>query len=343
MVLAPEELEIPQNPLSDLAFPPKTIVEQRRACFTLMSRDELLQPGGHTKAFGEFTIGLDALEARRLGIMPTIYYYRPCSDGKPSAEEAAIDGGLSQEILFRMSEARRVVLALAHIEAISARQSGQFKSEDYLRRAGLTLDDEPNVASAIANLEEASSKRILNYFETDRVSACNLVEWLEIILSLFQTADSKNRNTPLEYFAQREWRLIQAYSHGFHCLPLSAEKSLNLPNEESRAYANACREHLTEVIRKAKSKLNAESCYLFVGLPEKHFRDFITEIIVPSDWAVSVRSLVNEMENHSWKAAEISNGFTVFSSQVAHKLNGFRQQLPTFAALELSVRKTRKI
>lgn len=59
-----------------------------------------------------------------------------------------------------MSEARRIIIPLAHVEAISSRKTDKYKSEYYLRRAGLTLDDEPDVAAAFAELNEKSSAEI---------------------------------------------------------------------------------------------------------------------------------------------------------------------------------------
>jgi len=76
LLLTPEELEIPPNPLSDLDTPPLTRIIQRRACFTLVSREELYE-GPIIRQFGEFAIALDSHEARELGIVPTLYYYKP--------------------------------------------------------------------------------------------------------------------------------------------------------------------------------------------------------------------------------------------------------------------------
>jgi hypothetical protein len=170
LILTPESLFIPRNPLSTEPVPPQTRVQQRRACFTLMERAELLAPNGHTEAFGEFAIGLDSKEARSLGIMPTIYYYPPDKGiQNRNAEFAALDGGLSQEILFRLSEVRRLLVALAQLEAASDPGLKRFKSLDYLRMAGLVLHDEAGVAEELTKTDRSTAVQILKKFNTDRV------------------------------------------------------------------------------------------------------------------------------------------------------------------------------
>ena len=55
---------------------------------------------------------------------------------------ASEDSGLSEEILFRMAEIRRVMIALATIESASGLDPERKRPPEYLRAVGLTLEDE---------------------------------------------------------------------------------------------------------------------------------------------------------------------------------------------------------
>ena len=70
LLLTSEEFPIPTE-APDLSS--RTLKRSpRRACFTALSRSEIVD---HSKLFGSFSIGLNAIAARLLGVMPTIYVY----------------------------------------------------------------------------------------------------------------------------------------------------------------------------------------------------------------------------------------------------------------------------
>src|SRR5690242_2488019 len=91
---------------------PHDEIIQSRASFTLadaleLSKEyELIQNqtathAAHTDLFGDFAIGLDPIEARALGIMPTVYYYR--HDVETVFARTA---GLATQIIERLDEVR---------------------------------------------------------------------------------------------------------------------------------------------------------------------------------------------------------------------------------------------
>jgi hypothetical protein len=242
----------------------------------LLKREDLLKEGGHTNDFGNFAIGLDTLEARRLGILPTFYYYKNAAN--PSELE---DSGLSQEILFRLAEIRRILAVLATIEAKSSIDTARTKSIDYLYEVGLTLEDEGDVAERLLALCAVEADQIVGLFETDRVAAWNLAEWVEIILSLFQTADSARRNRHLAYLSQREWRIIQLYTQNLVCIPLDKNIAQRLDPPLRNLSKRACQD-LVKLRRRYGLDFSPDQTFLLVGTSQHHVRTFIKEIVVPT-------------------------------------------------------------
>lgn len=276
LLLTPEPLEIPQNYRSVRASPPNTTINQYRACFTLLERDDLLKKGGHANNFGSFAIGIDTLEARRLGILPTFYYYKNAA--LPSEEE---DSGLSQEILFRLAEIRRILAVLATVEAKSSIDNERAKSVDYLNEVGLTLEDEGAVAKRLRALKVVEADHIVDLFETDRVAAWNLAEWVELILSVFQTADSAKRNRHLAYLSQREWRIIQLYTQNLICIPLDKSISCRL-EPHLRNIAARTYQDIVEIRKRYGLGFLPDCTFLLVGTTRRRVRAFIEEIVVPA-------------------------------------------------------------
>ena len=287
LLLTPESLKIPPNPRSVRASPPYTFINQYRACFTLLDRKDLLKKGGHAKNFGNFAIGLDTLEARKLGILPTFYYYK--NTAKLSELE---DSGLSQEILFRLSEIRRILAVLATIEAKSSIDTERTKSVDYLSKVGLTLDDEGDVAKRLLALRATEADQIVGLFETDRVPAWNLAEWVELILSVFQTADSVKRNRHLAYISQREWRIIQVYTQNLICIPLDDNIARRLETRLRNIAARTCQ----DIVKIRGLDFSLDRTFLLVGTTQHLFHAFIEEIVVPADCKKKVCDLLRRYQ-----------------------------------------------
>lgn len=289
LLLTPESLTIPPNPDSSRERPPTSDVMQRRACFTLLDEDALLQGSEHQRAFGSFAIGISSYAGRTIGFLPTIYYY---SAYIASAGHLPPDSGLSQQLLFRLGEIRKLLIALAWVEARTglhqtdedAVRQEEVKSEEYLERFGLTLDDEldadegPQLAERLRHLDNCLAKQFYLHINTDRVRAWNLAEWMTILLSLLQTADSKRRNRHLAYFQQREWRVIHAYSPGVTIQSLG----------DGLDYY---RQHFDwSHIIASGSKVDKRHCSLLTHVQGRPFHTLIDTVMVPT----SVRSELSD-------------------------------------------------
>lgn len=307
LLLTPEPLEIPPNPDSDLRDPPATVVIQRRACFTLLSRKELIEDGKHLESFGRFSIGLDTNLARGLGIVPTFYYYK----SNVTENSDPFDSGISQQVLFRLSELRRLAIALARVEAHANPKSSRYRPRDYLNENGLTFDDEPDVAS-VDSVSRTTARQLTKLLGTDRVPAWNLAEWIELILSMFQTADSSERGRHLAYYEQREWRCIQLYGEKIDCYSLTQREMESLRDPFKLRILIEARSVLKRMLNRFRVGVEPEDCFLLIGCSHNPFRDFVSEIIVPSAYRNETLHTLKEMGMIEYFSELESHDFTVF-------------------------------
>jgi hypothetical protein len=326
ILLTPEKLKIPQNRNSQRADPPGPLeIIQRRACFTLLRQEELLashtgnresEPfhlstpklddtdmDSHVQIFGDFSVALDPIEARELGIMPVFYYYRvaPQKAGKISVSQRHFQGvdlrefGPSSEILFRLAELRALVIALAQIEALGAVEGRPVYPLDRLWEKSYILEKEPGPNQAISLLNRSLARSIYNCIDTDRVPAWNIIEWIDILLNAFQIADDSENLTSLAYYQQREWRIIQMFSPLLDCHSVHPHSDLH----DAKYFNNMKRINVLESIRSHSSlqgfTLDLDNTFILSGTNKRPFRSFIREIICPLDCAEQVIDLVSQL------------------------------------------------
>ncbi len=294
ILLTPEPLSVPRNPKSELSRPPSTFIEQRRACFTAVDRSDLLREDGHTTTFGQFSLGLEPADARRLGAVPVFYYHQ---------------AGLSLEVLFRLAEIRRLLIAVANIEAGSDPNGTQYPTRKKLKSWGLVLVDEPGVAELVENVCKEKADELLAFLATDRVAAANLAEWIEVTLSMFQKTEPSDGEI-LKYYKQREFRIVQVYSSEVWCLPLDLARGNGL-SKKAEAYIEACKAHLSEFKDEFKLRLDIGRCYVVAGTCDRKFRDFVREIICPPECVDGVRRLLGRLKIGKGWTETFDSGFGV--------------------------------
>jgi hypothetical protein len=311
LLLTPEELSIPIDPGSKRTPPPGPLkITQRRACFTLLRFEELFSSAGqesgtpsHVGAFGDFAIGLDAVEARLLGVMPTFYYYRilqnPESFGinlPTRARDRDLSAfGPSSELLFRLAELRSLLVSLAYIEAIGAPEGRAVYRTDRLLRKRLVHNPkfEPDVLNALGKLSRSKAKTIYSCIDTDRMPAWNLIEWLDILLNAFQIADSRQSISSFEYYQQREWRVIQLHSPFFDCYPLRSPP--DLPDWPRGKQIDALYSLVMSHSGAQGFRFDPENTFLLTAAAGRRFRSFIREVVVPADLANEVEAKLRKI------------------------------------------------
>jgi hypothetical protein len=291
---------------------PHDEIVQSRACFTLMDRLELAkeyelsqdQPAhyaAHVDLFGEFAIGLDPIDARALGIMPTVYYYR--HDMGTSFRRMA---GLGSQIVERLDEMRTLFSVLSYIEAKAndkPEDAQVFLQPERLKALGIRVRYQADIEEALANLKGEEASLIFQLFSTDRVPAWNLVDFVEMMLSLYQTTDSTIEDAPLAFFQQREWRLIHHMMKGLRWFGLADHPTYRNPLAEQ--YKPAIR-RIKDFLRKSfagKSDKHLpwflSHCWVLLGTERLHFRDFVREVVVPKGFCQHAKAIVDSLPFNS--------------------------------------------
>ena len=283
-------------------------VVQSRACFTLLDTLELAKEyevsgGGeqryasHADLFGEFAIGLDPIEARELGIMPTVYYYRQDIENSRLA-------GLGSQIIERLDEMRNLFSVISQIEAKAhkGKEVPGLPTISELEEMGVQVRHQKDIKAGLDNLSEADATFFFRILNTDRVPACNLADFVEIMLSLYQTTDSTIEKAPLAFFNQKEWRLVHHMMAGLVWYGMGDHPSMRDPLAE---FFGDQREEIDHFIRKnfsnrSEGKVKGPSWFLnnswvLSGREEKHFRDFVREIIVPKGYEKAAQSIVDSL------------------------------------------------
>lgn len=291
LLLTSEELTIPPNRDSDIPNPPSTEVTQYRACFSLNDENAVLSTGGLSDHFGEFAIALDSLHARTLGIVPTIYYYKTENEDPDSSP----DSGVSAEILNRLAEVRRILIAIAHVETKAFPQKKErYRDKSYLAKHGLTLEDESAVWRSLHALTQSDARHMYDCLNNERVAAWNLAEWIEMTLSMFQTADSKVRNRHLAYFSQREWRVIQHFSETINCWPLDRQVRQEFDSFAQRALTSA-ESQILRINEEFGVEIPANDCFLLHSAQGIKFRHFVQEVICPTKHANNTEKILTSL------------------------------------------------
>ena len=275
-------------------------IVQSRACFTLLNTLELTErhetrEEAHTDLFGEFAIGLDPLEARALGIAPTVYYYR--HDLGAGSRRTA---GLGAQIVERLDEIRSVFSVLSYIEAQANAgiDDVAFPSAQKLKEMGIRVKFQKDIEAALAGLTTREAALIFRLFNTDRVPAWNLVDFIEIMLSLYQTTDSTIEDAPLAFFHQREWRLVHHMMPGLIWFGLGNQSHRSDPwAQEFRNDRREIRRFISGASHKSESDLAWYFDYGWVlaGTETRHFRDFVRQIVVPEKFCQATSDLIKSI------------------------------------------------
>jgi hypothetical protein len=276
-------------------------VIQSRACFTLMDRLELTQnqstrEAAHIDLFGEFAIGLDPIEARALGITPTVYYYRHDMGNSPNRT-----AGLAAQIVERLDEIRSVFSILSYIEgnAHAGEDETAYPSPENLKNMGIEVRHQKEIKAELEKLKTEDAASIFRLLNTDRVPAWNLVDFVEIMLSLYQTTDSTIEDAPLAFFHQKEWRLVHHMMTGLIWFGLANHPARRDP--WAREFANDV-QIIRNFIRKTSTHKTEDHLTWFLnhswvlaGTEKLLFRDFVREIIVPEAFCKEARDIVESL------------------------------------------------
>lgn len=272
---------------------------QSRASFTLCELDDLAQevnrtpftplndPQSHGDSFGQFAVALCPIEARRLGIVPTKYYYRFLLD--------PYTVGLSNQIVHRLMELRAVCSLLSLLEArVGPIEAPGVDFPDALRLRRdyrLNLDHEGEAKQMVDDLSLSQARLMYQSLNTDRVPAVDLLDFLDLLLSAYQNSDSTKRHSPLEFYLQKEWRALYHRRDGLEWVRL-----LPRHNEQLSASERSTRSEVRRLLERKGRRSNEYFAYCNVlsKVDGRPFRNLVKKVIVPRFAYQKAEAIVKE-------------------------------------------------
>ena len=308
LLCTPERMRIFPSPLTaDVAKrrllergDPELMVVQSRFCATLCDRYDLFAArrgqgvwsGSHARLFGPMAIGFDPIRSRQMGFVPTIYYTRrPIA---AFAERGMKDFATQMELIQRLKEVRDVLIALAHVEAGLEIEEAFLPGADMLEALDLNLPFEPEVMARLRGMRPRQRREVLRLFETDREIALNLVGAIEVLLSLFQEADSSIDESFLSFFEQREWRIVHQMRIGTKWYCLGERPDFQNPLADDMWDSIRCLRALLECQGERRPEGYYENAWVLSQIDGARPADFIDEVIVPRRYCDEVREMFSQ-------------------------------------------------
>lgn len=281
---------------------------QSRMCFTLCEPEELfekkikgLEPGengpvrstgkalAHCELFGPYAVAFDPIVARRLGIVPTIYFSRSDVFG---ARLSTGTPGLNLQTLQRLTEIRELLILLAELERSLVVSGAQLPTEEMLRKLDLTIPFENAALTKIRKMTAAEREPIVQLFNTDRNNSLSLAEFVGMLLNLYQEADSKTGDEILAFFQQREWRLIHHTRLGMIWYSLGDMPEIRNPQAGKRQKRIQLLREFLNWSRQRDEKY-FDYCWVLEEVDEKPVREYINCIVVPQRFVEKAKYILN--------------------------------------------------
>ncbi len=312
LLCTPERMPIPPAKATDnkdkqallLNAQPEIKIVQSRFCATLCRREELFDARvrgvtmegeegarvAHSTLFGPIAVGFDPLGARRLGFVPTLYYTRKSISGLDHNEEKFPN---QIDLIQRLKEIRDVLIVLSYIEAGIDVDGYVLPDKKILNLLEIDLPYEEKIMSNILKLRKRTRRYILDKFNTDREMALNLVGSVEVLLSLFQEADSSLDETYLAFFEQREWRIVHQMRPGTLWYCLGAKPDFQNPHaERMQREIQALRRLITRVLG-PRPKGYFDNTWVLAEIDGLPAAAYIDEVVVPREKVRDVQEILN--------------------------------------------------
>lgn len=311
LLLTPETVPVARLPGSEQENASPAEVQQSRACFTLSTLDNLSKPNqflgySHLEVFGNWGFGLDPIASRDFEMCPVTYFYGP--------DPAQRNYPLISANVHALLEVRELLCQLTLLEAkqdlFDNPDSSRYREvQPFFQEAGVELRFQPSERySMLRRRREALSadqiRPVLECLHTDKRPLWELVEGIDLISGLFQTADSSSLGASMYYYSQMEWRITKSLSPTFLGAPLFGD--LELKNERLRDLVDDAHNNkiasVLEVcgIHGEPMRLELEQCYLVIGsiLTKRRFRDYVDVILCPKLKVSEVQTVVAQISNH---------------------------------------------
>lgn len=257
-------------------FPPVQHV-QLRACFTALHPSVLKK---HCRRFGSFSLEFGGNTMREFGAQPAFYLAAPIPGG-------ALLNQAGNETAFHLSDAymflnKMWTLRDSEVSDIVAKAA----------RYGIKHDPKK-----IAKLKR-SVLHVSNTLWQPRMDGHafqHLVFGLQALLNLYYQTEAPG-NTPLQFFEQREWKIIPnfAYDRSWHYPKLKPRQKRELLAINPKFFR-----------AKVGGAPRIEQCALLSPVGGRNIVNEIRRIIVPRGFKRKVEAMVKKARKDGWITSEI--------------------------------------
>ena len=193
IVLSPEIVEWNQS-LSDGSFRKHHTIQQR-ICFTEISPRELR---AHGKKFGPFAIEWEISSLRRMGAIPVFYIPQKLNDN-PGLSAIGIS------LVVQLSDCQRTMDNLLSLKKAS---------ETSFNSVTLKNTNENGEVVNKYSVPTAILKNIISFLSYRNAPFDMMRNTLDGASRLFYPADNLSHEKLLDYYRQREWRLVSSEKDG---------------------------------------------------------------------------------------------------------------------------------
>lgn len=282
LVLAPEVIVWKQS-LASGEYRTITI-KQRRLCFTELSRSQLEK---HGERFGPFSLAFRIDLLRRLGALPVIYMPQNIAD------ERGYDT-VGPTVVAQMADIKYTINQLHNLLQLTDPKyllSLTPEATEVTADCAFTLRNVDPTGKIVASyqLPMKTVKDFLSYIGYRNAPFELMDGVLSLVQSLFYPTDDQIHDKQLEYYQQREWRLVAGLS-----LQGKSQTRELMDAEKDRLLGIDAVFWSKELSDGKTSFRRVDEACLIESVAGKAIGEIVSQIIVPSEAHDEARHLFGE-------------------------------------------------
>lgn len=270
LLLTHERIEM-QELLADGSLGKRSLILQKRLCFTELAPNELPQ---HCAQFGPFAIEWDIPTLIQMGAVPVFYV--------PLRGTAGTNDGIATSMLARLGE---VQVLLSRLESLSRLVVQASNPQDTLN----ITRNEAFVASTTCTV--SCARDLLEYLQAEIQPIPALTAAVRHMFGYFYPTENLSYTGPLAYYRQREWRLLaNATNCGVPVTEPVSEKDVEALTRIDPDFFSR------ELDFPSGRRMLASECHLYRSFRGRHALEAASRLIVPQDAADSVRRMLADAD-----------------------------------------------
>lgn len=274
LLLTPESIEW-EEPLENGTLGNKMISIAKSCSFTEIPLNKLK---AHSAKFGYFSIEFDIEVLRKLGAIP-VFYLPKAPDGDDSLES------LASSLMIRMGEITEFLNNLGKLE--------KWAEENLEKKNFFPILDSCG-QQRIGRFNSEAIKDIIEFCRGYSQPLKILINALRYIHGFHYPAENYRYNNRMDYYKQREWRIVANMSfHGKELTYPIKDEGIKkmLISIDPNFYQKEIALHYNRTAR------IIDLCQLFPEYNNKNFIEYAKRVIVPSKAVDLATSILNKCAN----------------------------------------------